>query len=398
MRWVADAQTSHRGFGAEPLEGRWLLSGGPVQSFPGGAATGPAVEVIEVERGSHDAGDVKISPGDAPARVREALGRYFPGAPVRDALFSPNDGSPEYELKVSIGRGVNRAVVGVTLDQDGNLVETAESLASVKLPSAVLDWVRTTFSSGAVIDRATVVTRSGAVSYDVGLVVPGGGQVDASLRVVKRVDPKRGPSESGSRAPSDPPVAPHFSGGAGEILAAGSDAGVTGGPGVVTATSTLGTVVAGREILGTATRAIERVASGVVAMWAAHADVAVRAPLAVASGGTFLAAAAVRVLPAAADSHGDVPAPTSAVGERLTALLARVDSLAEALAGEGPTGTNARLTLATFLLAGSGLLYAYCRSGGGGRTVPASAAASWSWVLGGTRPSKVGPGAGRGGP
>ena len=158
---------------AEPLEGRWLLSGIAVSSSP---YVDGGVHVIGIEEEIDDGEDVDVAPTDLPHRVRTALEQEFPGARLLEADFSVDEGEAEYSVAARLdGRSLE-----VALSPRGRITEVEEVISTEQLPAAILDWAR---RNGAEIDEAVTVSRDGVLNYEVLIAAPDGKEYEALLQV-----------------------------------------------------------------------------------------------------------------------------------------------------------------------------------------------------------------------
>src|SRR2546423_6376132 len=108
---------------AEPLEGRWLLSGiGPAPADVGG------IEVVEIGAVADDRGvNIPLAPSRLSEKVVAALDARFPGAKVLAAEYSVEDG--EFGLTAEL----NGRVVGVAITPRGDVVETETVIGSARV-------------------------------------------------------------------------------------------------------------------------------------------------------------------------------------------------------------------------------------------------------------------------
>jgi hypothetical protein len=379
-----------------PISSRPPVSGPDPAPAPA-PNSGSTVQVVEVAPAEDDEadGDVDVAPSRLPKAVLAAFNARFPGARVIEAEWGlEDDGRREYDITAEF-RG---QTIGATLMPGGEIVETGQALTAGELPPAVLEWVRREFGDAS-IEKASVRTADGVLSYEVLIASPPGGgpDVEATLFLPGATAPPilLATGEAPSRPPEPGPAAigpdadtmpPRADGGA-------SDQTDTAGPPdepVVTAPQASDDATPAEETPAAAAAAPgdgadrhgDGVATGVSAAAARAAGAAQTAGAPLAPGDGPPAAA---WLPELAGVLGDVlPLDVDAVQRRLDDVLARLDDLAgRAIGTEVAGGGVSPLVMLAALVAATHLLRLGSRRDAGGPVLVFDGAAStWSWVLG----------------
>ena len=161
-RWLA----------AEPLESRWLLSGGAAPQFPGdhaGDGGRGELAVLEFEIAEEEPDeDVEVAPGDLPADVLAAFNAAFPDAEISEAAREIDEGQLEYDVNAEVAGHE----IDVSLSPDGRILEVEESLEPQEMPEHALAALRAAFGD-AEIEEASVVEAGGDITYEFAFTTAG---------------------------------------------------------------------------------------------------------------------------------------------------------------------------------------------------------------------------------
>ena len=150
---------------AEPLEGRWLLSGSPPTSAsePASTSTYDLVDTEEIsEDEEEEEGEVVISESDLPAHVLAAFRAEFADATIYVVELEEDDerGS-EYGITAETATGE----VEVTISPDGVIVERELEMDHANLPKGVIDKVLEQFPDAEINGAADLANGSYEVLY-----------------------------------------------------------------------------------------------------------------------------------------------------------------------------------------------------------------------------------------
>src|SRR5687768_3034578 len=133
---------------AEPLEGRWLLSGS-ANSSEVAAAPAPGVTIEEEfeQDEEEEEGETEILESDLPAPVLAAFQAAFSSATISTVEREEEDGEVEYGITATKDNG---RTIDVTLTPDGEILETETFFKdpATELPQSVSDKVREVLGEG----------------------------------------------------------------------------------------------------------------------------------------------------------------------------------------------------------------------------------------------------------
>ncbi len=353
------------------------------------------VQIIELDTTVIDTGDDATTPiavSNLPPEILASVRAALPGAVVFEAGSSSEGGSFEYDVRAQ----VNGHEFELTLALDGEVVETETRLSSRKLPQAVLNWVQRNFP-GADIEEASAVTSEGVLDYTVVIDSPGGGQIEATVRV------------PGSSPPNDSPANPAVTvPGVGRPQIAITPATSSEPPSVASAQKAAAASDAAGEptrpsesVVNTAQPTLAGPAASVGIIWEAARVLAVTAlptqdlPLLQALASLVSAATPTTAwLPDFPGVPNDaLPIDLAVLEENLEAITASIDGLIAKAIGEGilesDTARLALLALLALLLFGIKLLLTKSVTAKGTPVLAFTAESStWSWILGAARDPK----------
>jgi hypothetical protein len=367
---------------AEPLEGRWLLSGiePPVALF----YAAEAVEVLEQDFGSDDDTDVPIRVGALPQAVVAALESRYPDSEPIEAARSIEDGVLEYDVTAAL----RDQTIELTITKDGRIIETEKALASDDLPPAVLDWVHQNYPDAS-IEEASIVTADGGESYEV-LIASAEQQIEATLRVqdTQSPDDALAPEPTASLANASPTV---------DVESSSALIHVEPELAPVESTVSQATAQAPSAAQPPSMQSIPRQASDSeeLVRQSARPSFVTSIPHAISAQAIVItdalqslaSAGATALVPQVAEALSDVAQiDVAAIEQGLQRIVAEVESLAEQIVGEADARHSAAsLAVLGVLLAGALLLLDSRKSGAGPIVVFNAVNSSWSWILGTAR-------------
>jgi hypothetical protein len=366
-RWLA----------AEPLESRWLLSGGASPQFPGDQVgrSGP-LAVLEYEWAEEEPDeDVEVDADELPAAVLDAFNAAFPDAEISDAAREIDDGLVEYDVNAEVAGHE----IDVSLSPDGRILEVAETLDLEDVPEQALAALRQQFGEAAIED-VSAIDEGGTITLEIAFTTAGGQQaIEATVGdavVLASVTP---PAEATAGVFSDARAA--AAAGADELRAApvaraASDAAQPAAP-----------VDAPQE---TPSKPQGHAAAAQPALAAAIID-ALSNPAAQALHALASGAGASVWLPQAADVIDDLAAiDVAAVERKIQGLLGEIESAttkaatdaAAAAAAAGSHTLPAAAVAAAMLAAAQFVIIRLRLPKGGPILLFNSINSNWSWILG----------------
>jgi hypothetical protein len=148
---------------AEPLEGRWLLSGGAaLAQFPGDHIGRGPLAVLEFEVAEEEPDeDVEIEPDELPAAVLDAFNAAFPDADISEAAREIEEGQVEYDVNAEVAGHE----IDVSLTPDGRILEVEELLEPQDVPEQVLAVLRAAFGDPS-IEEVSAVNEGGQLKVE----------------------------------------------------------------------------------------------------------------------------------------------------------------------------------------------------------------------------------------
>ncbi len=95
---------------------------------------------------------------DAPAAVKEAFAKNFPGVTVKK--WDKEDG--KYEANFT----QNGKTLSATFDTNGTLEETETDIKVAELPSSVTNYIKTKYNSASIKEAAIITNAKGEKMYE----------------------------------------------------------------------------------------------------------------------------------------------------------------------------------------------------------------------------------------
>ena len=182
---------------AEPLEGRWLLSGAP----PSSSATTPAIVVTVLEpfeeEDEEEETDQIIAEADLPAEVLAEFKAQFVNAQIKEVEREDEEEGLQYGIDAIKADGQR---VDVTFSPEGQILDTEVFLDLDEVPQAVADRARA--ETGGTI---TEVSTSGNNEYEVQTTRDDGTEFEGLLSWQQPEQPTASPEEPTAQ-PNTPAV------------------------------------------------------------------------------------------------------------------------------------------------------------------------------------------------
>jgi len=189
---------------AEPLEGRWLLSGAAAADpSDTDAVPGSAVTVTDREQITEDEEEteVEIPLAQVPANVLAAFGAEFPDATIEEVELEEDD---ERGIEYGISAIDGGREIDITVSPQGQIVERETSIDLAEVPQAVIDKILEE-RPGAELESAADL---GGGSYEVEFTAADGGEWEYEL-TVPNASPTAPPVDEAGESPAlpSPPAA-----------------------------------------------------------------------------------------------------------------------------------------------------------------------------------------------